>query len=706
MIISRELYAVICLLITAATYAADNNYYLRLNDDGGHQVGELLTFPKKRLQDFKTLAHMHEDLVVTQPDLGTAHNPFQAPASDVPAAVFTQLIDFLNDQRRHEAGDDVQKMKTFIWDQLKGVKNRYSLLYLFVLAENYLDINPIFKNALKLCIIELPHTKRIALPGESIKTETLDDALEAGLPTISLLDPDTLFALKYEIVEKLRLMAEQILMNQVNNHQTHHPQVIVKLPDDLKPHIYFAQMVDIDTAVLGYQKNNDAGRRINHFEECTLTATLPNNIKHIAEFFTIRLGHYKSLTIEKLKQELLPEFLKTLSIQDIHKIFPVYPSPNTVTNIISGLSFICYNCSRYNREFNRVISNAYICLKNNKTWIFIPNGIFGIYNFKDKTNQEKLICAVGDVEDQQKIVIIDPQLHKITVANHMNEEVITAAYLCESLYIYNVEHKENKSVAIQVYDLDKNITTAIPLNQSPITKYVTFIAAPKDPVTVSLFGFGRYSPEEPPHFDTFTIDHKTHKLTLISANQKPPFEDFFFDVADRLQSKLFFIDLKHPNFDGLVRVNPIWKDGTLYMSGFAASGSCNLFVYEYIPNHALEILEALKNFTEYTVEQLYAIGEIFNRMIAGTFTSITMTETGLFYVEKKDKDGNITRHKLQEKDNNLLFDIIDWSKKSIYEKPTRDFTGKKRKASPEPTASDEPPAEKQKTEKDDKSDHQ
>lgn len=673
------------LLITQLRGMGDDNYYIRRNDIHGHQVGELLSFPKSMLQDFKLLAQMHEDLYT--PDLGTSLTPFQVAAEFVDPGVFASLKEFFTHQRRREAGNDMQKIKDFIWEMLHAFTDRYALLCNFILTGNYLNIDATFMDALKQCIIDLPNTKQIALPNEQVKTETVEDALKGGISRITnKLEPNAALVLKNAIVENLRLTVEQFLMHIVNNHQTYHPSSILEIPNDMKPNIYYTYLTKTNVAFIGFI-NTHEGRRVNRFSKHLFTPIHPgSNVCRIKKAYGKRIPQYK-LLVDLPHQDLLPEPIKFLSKDAKESLRPAYPGPHNIF-IHNTASFTAYHNSYYDIPLALWVYTTYIYSSTYKKWVSIPNAAKDIFVFKDEMNQEKLICTVGSTRRQQKIVIIDPQSDTVTVIQHMEDSTITAACLCESLYLYSTQNLENNAVVMHVYDPNQNITVSTPLNQPPISIYSSLIAAGKDTTTLFLFGFGSYQPEGEVHLDIFSIDRKSFKLTLLSSNQKSPFDHFYFETTEKLPSKLFFINLEHTSLKGLEDCHHIWRNETLYMGGFAAHNTRNIFVYEYIPNHAFAMLEALKNFTEYSIEQLYAVGEILNRVVTGTFVKMTEMENELF-------------SKLKDEHQNLILNILDWRKKSIYAPPTRDFTGKKRKASGEPAERDEPPTKKQKTDKDD-----
>ncbi len=646
----------------------DDNYYVRFTEDIGDQNGELVAFPKSILNDIQALAGMQEDL---GNDLGTRTNPFALFVSNVPITEFRQLTSLIKHIKNmvglYPELNNPYKIHKLIWELIApNYKNYYPKLARLIFYGDYLGINPMIMEALTLCLIYLPYEKEISRTNGTVVTkepETLDISLESGLTEINQLPPDTLLNIKSRLIENIQLEAESFLMETVSAPETNHPKITLNVKPEVKPLIITSKVFSKTRALFKANTHDkDIGILIfdtpktNHDTVSTTTTT------------KVLIPHYKFLG-EFPHKDLMSEKVKSLDIRRT-------ASPTNADNMymVRAETYGTYNF--YYTTQDTLINVCHIGSITYKKWISIPNNVYHITSFKDPKNQEQFICILGSPIDNNKIIIINPVSEEVETIETPPNSVITAACVYENLYIYSSQNKQTGIVTINICDLfnENKLTIRNQLTDNNLIGYSELFASYTNGYIFQIFGV--VSSPKNHYIDRFFINRKT--LTIENTSEKRDIESKFYETVQEnaLPSKIVILDLTHPDIKNLNDINIIHDNGTIYIGGLAIP-SRDFSIFEWIPNHALTMIEAIKELVTCNIEQLYAIGEIMHRLDIGTFTEMS----------KKEKEIVAT---LADKQKNLLLNIIDWQLKGIYETPTHDITDTQSK-----TTKDTPQEEQQ-----------
>jgi hypothetical protein len=568
--------------------------------------------------------------------------------------IITTIRTFINqDLKTHNKPEAIYHL---LWPMFAQEPQRYTIIANFIGASDFLQLNPIIMQALRLCLTTLAHEKKITDVSNpekpTTRTETLDDALNAGLSTVAnMLPADALALTKNELIHNIALTAENMLLAIANDHKKAHPNIMLIPPAHLQPLITFVQPFNDTTALV----------RLANYSN-------PLAILRFAKSATDRPGNMTSSTIEFIKtpyyqfMENLPnQHLLQNKLKNIHrqKISTAGPDSGSIT-VDHKPTHTTYCFQFLDPKSGLLINTSHIFSATYQAWTSIPNYISHVDMFRDGTGKEKLI---GTVEN--KVVLIDPSTQTCTILDELKDTDIDAACLCDSLYIYSFYNnfEELDKSLLKIYDLNNNFKSQVEVNISLDHLYYDTLSITKtDPLHMQLFGINKDKKNEIIFIDIYTIQLRPFDIQFV-ANKSPAFKHSMFRVEKKMPSSHIEFDLTHPGLpvpEHAINYTYINQEGWLGIVCYDARAQAFAFSI-YIPSHALDMLEALKNLTTCSIEQLYAIGEVMHRLDIGTFQAMTATEQKLFNA--------IQPIELQ----NLILNFINWKTIGLYKPPIHTF---------------------------------
>lgn len=677
------------LFLFPSTRSMDKDvYYVRFVENITDKEGQLTTFPKSMLKDMKTLIDIQNDL---GEDLGSQENPFPVVLSIISPDDFDKIIALIQNvqtffAKNPQQNGTVDPIQEAIWDSLP--KNRYTHIADLIRICDHFRIDPVINDALFLCITKTPREKSIRNKANPALTsrETIDDALQAGLKVINKLPEDNLKLIKETLLHRINLMVEGKIIYEMNNPIVPRQAKILEFPDEYKENITAAQIAAPHTILaqvgnnkeeytdkVGFFTFDDAGKNTKiswlEFPQWETLGDLPN--QHL-------------LSVQLKKQNKDPKTIKNDSIARSRPIF-------ILTNDYSLISF-------YDQNVTPRIGIGYIFV-NNKV-ITIPNEVAFCGSFKNNTGQLKLACIVGTQDDEPKIVIVDPISGTCDLIKTLTNQPILAATILESKLIYKTLNHSIMDVNPDV-DLGSNDATKVFLQIMDLHSYTV-----SNSITIDITNVGK-TEWIGSISDVNAPGHKiaAHRIndSIISIVLLRSYEDIgrlkytvLFDLktsqfgiftqpieqfvqlykSDALPSKILLVNLGSPAIEynyghggssNLHFYNICTFNGALYMGALDINMMDQYAVFKYLSAEKLAYFKQIKELTNLSIEQIYALEEIVFRLVKNQFTGMTPTEKQLF-------------ESMPLKDQNLFHEIFSTGK-PITDLSARQFIVDPKKAS-------------------------
>jgi len=213
--------AITCM--NATIWSADDNYYVRFVQNIGDVQGAIVPFAKNLLPFMQLLQGMAEDL----PGTGTQTEPFPIVIDNVTQQQFAQILALIAHVQQYEQNfkqksqDENLKLDQFLWTIYAPEHNHYALLSSLLAAGDFLGLPTRIIDSLRLCLAQPPYQKFLPKKSgpvdfqtayrmlkrptpitnvyaeQSVRQETFDDAMNAGLIAVNNVD-------NYEIKKSLR----------------------------------------------------------------------------------------------------------------------------------------------------------------------------------------------------------------------------------------------------------------------------------------------------------------------------------------------------------------------------------------------------------------------------------------------------------------------------------------------------------------------
>jgi len=367
-------------------------YYVRFGESFEDKEGMLTTFPKAVLNDMQLLKGAKEDLGA---DVGTEEKPFFLDLHALSPDDFDKVITLIEQVRNFIARNPQQNnnasaIQQFLWSSnMGGILNtpdRYTRLTMLLSCGNYLGINSVIIDALKLCITIPPRGKSMILSedlgGGMWGSETLDRALKAGLKNIDKLPNDLLIPIKETIIRPIALHIETEIVKKINEHTTKHKKIMYELPPELKANVMNGSfllgidfVVETTTENFGVfttdkEKSSPAVKRLKlkgsfHTPKFNFLGQIPN--QHLVDPVILNNRfNFNAMNIP------LDEFIPDL---------PIFLS-SVSGNIQVTVDYVTYFAEEDEDEelgIEPCVSNIFI--RSTKQWVSIPNFVQGLATF-------------------------------------------------------------------------------------------------------------------------------------------------------------------------------------------------------------------------------------------------------------------------------------------------------------------------------------
>jgi hypothetical protein len=387
----------IFIFFSAHLYAMNEDFlFARTADD------VVVRFPKRLLPQMKTFQTMSQDFPAAEA-IGSLDNPF--PSVNVSADDFTKLRRFLfvMEQRpkapQHKQLPVTQESEilTLIVRLLSGCESpKYEVFTRLIRTADYLEIDL------------LPMLKKYP----SFMQESVEDALKAGLQKINELEGDLLIAIKNEFIDTICHHVEmmwEIDRNRINNN---FEKIVQTFPADYVYRDTYMKRLHKRLNLI-YSSTGSIVNGHGKLQKGIFTA----NIQLI-------LPPYQNL-FQMPHQEFI---LKDLARENITPQQVPFPGRDAKTSIyFSPDDIYCVFSSEGGQ--GRCGATRVWGLKGLITELPLPAKFFSA--FIDEEGKEKLVAilskVVDNIEQHEKIVIIDPNTGACTLAWEMDDENRTRA---------------------------------------------------------------------------------------------------------------------------------------------------------------------------------------------------------------------------------------------------------------------------------------
>jgi hypothetical protein len=713
----------ICFFLTAPLCAMDVDtdvYYLRFGESFEDKEGMLTTFPKSALNDMQLLKGAQEDLGA---DVGTEEKPFFLDLHALSPDDFDKVITLIEQVRgfiavNPQQNNNASAIQEFLWSSRMGgilnIPDRYTRLATLLSCGNYLGIDPVIIEALKLCIAKLPREKSVTLSedlgGGLWGFETLDRALKAGLKNINKLPNDLLIPIKEALSQRIFLHIEKKIVDEMNDPKTKHQKTILEVPQNLKD-IRYAKI--LSKSQIPCRIGGRVGFLV--FDPTKVTSdTIP--FKEFARF-KVSIPQIPSLSgfpnLDLINDRLRgnnPNLNIPIAYSNA-RVFFSEKRPFTLISFYSMPGPVEIGCSHI---FNGVTQK----------WISIPNQISWFAPFKDNAGQEKLVCIVGTEDDNPKIVIIDPISEECKLIKTFPNTIFNGVVVFGSKLICHLYEKTTNDPYLDIMDLD-NYATLMHMNirvpekieytlsitkeeqAEPYNEVIWYYDVFKNLCVRFMRGFQEAGINNVYAY-TYIIDTKTFQAgenKYFVSTEQP----MIVRLLPELYSRMLVIKKEHPDLVNLRWVSSFDFNGDIYVGGFDADGTKNFFIYKYFSKEMLAIFDQIKGLTDLSIEQLYMLEEIIYRLTNNSFTGMTPTEKQIF--ELMDLKTQNLFLNLFSKDKPITemvgrqF-IVNPKKVGEYQEPLKKYiatqSGQKRRAEEAPT--EERPAKKLRANEDESED--
>jgi len=566
----------------------------------------VVPFDKNLLPHMKTLETMHKDFPATEA-LGSLDNPF--PLENVTADDFNNLLNFLRaiDQYVESAIDQYVKAKkregsavpeSGILVSMTDIlgNNKYGKLAKLIRTADYLDL------------VLLEKLKQYP----SFMRESVESALKAGLKELNKLEGSLLLSIKNEFIDTICFQIEQLWELDRNDPKRKEPQLIQKFPANYnirdtymkRPHNHINYMLSSTGPFVHWHSNPQTN------------------------IFTINRQIYSPTHFQNMSQipnqHLISEQFAQLNIRPQQLPFPdimaytqIMFSPNDKYFCLTFFMPPANQLPPYGATSIRTFDQKEIALPNYTTFFS---------NFTDAEGKEKLVAILWTTGQKEKIVIIDPETQICTLAlenDNPNDHLVSAHIPFGTLLIQSGDRSSKSSII--VFDLDKKNSFFIDSQRKQTySKLISWVDENKKIKVVALDN----SNQTQNHIDTYIIDTTTRDIFFASERTVPYRCTIIY--CDEVPSKYIVINLAQERFKNLQHLDIVNSKQSMYIAGYD-SDTNTLPIFGIISKQfAKKVMDTFKNSTTLSIEQLYMLERITDRISRGEFKTMTPSEKKLF----------------------------------------------------------------------------
>jgi len=567
----------------------------------------VVPFDKNLLPHMKTLETIHKDFPATEA-LGSLDNPF--PLENVTADDLQKVLSFLLEKERHTyLQQRIQKKESATQESVErdilkfintflsnGDTPKLEAFTQLIRATDYLDID------LLSVLKKYP----------SAMTESVEDALKAGLQKINKLEGDLLNAIKNEFIKTLCHQVEKKWERERNVR-------IIPLEGQQFP----ANYNYTDTYMKRPHKSLD-------LIYSSTGSVITKHSKVIGGIFT------------ENRQLILPPYQHILQLPHQELIAREFAQQRILSQRVPFPGRDAHTNIYFSPDDTYCVFSFYVGPRvYGATRVWGPKGVITdlpmsttfFSAFIDEEGKEKLVAIVWDsgLEQKEKIVIIDPSNGACSIAAENDIRTRVACMVSNTPLLirngvgYRTGPGEKSIFSLELFDCKaKKIKTSIP----GADDYMKLISWVDDDKTIKLAVLRDIvvNSVRKCQIDVYVIDSTASNISLVSERIVPSNSTIIY--CEEVSSK--YIVINFDNFKNLQHADIVSGQEHIYVTGYYTTGNTLPVFSIFNKKFAKKRMDGFKNLTILSIEQLYMLKGIMDRINKNAFLNITPTEKKLF----------------------------------------------------------------------------